>query len=157
MKLVVIGRSEGARMLSISPSRQPRSWWLLKRRQSSSWDGLCRVGMVAGGSTSAKSAYRWDQKAVPHASFSASMVSYRSCSQLRNAARDSSPKHSLTWQPYSLFTCHMTTPGWSPKRWASTPASAAEARRYTEDDGEYCCREPNSRRTPSRVTGSDCG
>ena len=51
MKLVVTGRVERSRRMRASASMRLRSWWSLKRLQSSIWAGLGKVGMAPGGAT----------------------------------------------------------------------------------------------------------
>ena len=61
-----------------------------KRRKSSCCVGLGKYGVRRGGMTSDQSENRWDQKAVDHASFSSSRLSYRLDSQSRKASADTS-------------------------------------------------------------------
>ena len=87
MKFVVTGTpGDTSCRTSRSATKLARSSSEEKRRKSSCWVGLRTAGAVRGGSTSAKSAYRWLQKAVPHASFRPATSWYRASSQVRNAA-----------------------------------------------------------------------
>jgi len=112
MKFVVTGMPGLSRCSrSRSAVKHSRSASELNRAKSSCCVGFGNVGAVRGGRTCSQSPYRWLQNAVPQASLSASRSPYRACSQRRNAAADVSQYQCQLWQPYSLFTCHMTTAG----------------------------------------------
>ncbi|OSY53508.1 hypothetical protein BG846_00821 [Streptomyces fradiae ATCC 10745 = DSM 40063] len=98
----------------------------MKRRKSSRCAGLRRYWARRGGITSSQVSYRCDQKAVPHASLSASRVPWRAASQRRKCRAVSSHQQCV---PYSLPMCHIVRAGWPAYRAARSPVIAAACER----------------------------